>query len=132
MLSYNITTYISWYIIFTCHTFFTCLGAKYLDYSRHTGLDDTIPILMDEVECSGNEERLIDCGHSRQHGCIHWEDAAVHCKRGGYIQVYRYVSQYLELPISTLEIHLSTICVGWIRCLFKRHSLGTLLSVLLL
>ncbi|KAJ8368365.1 hypothetical protein SKAU_G00083930 [Synaphobranchus kaupii] len=39
------------------------------------------PILLDNVDCSGNEEQLVDCFHLgwRQHNCGHHEDASVIC-----------------------------------------------------
>ena len=36
-------------------------------------------ILMDEVACTGSETRLIDCSHSSNHDCSHFEDASVQC-----------------------------------------------------
>lgn len=38
-------------------------------------------IVLDEVMCEGDEERLIDCPNNglHIHDCSHSEDAAVHC-----------------------------------------------------
>ena len=58
-------------------------GAKLLDYSRRTDLDDPIPIVLSDVECSGNEVRLTDCNSSTSHNCFYWDVVAVHCNRDG-------------------------------------------------
>ena len=40
------------------------------------------PILMDNVQCLGNETHLINCHSSRQHNCDHFQDAGVECRKG--------------------------------------------------
>ena len=77
--------YIFWCLHLYATHISTRLGAKFLDYSERYDLDDSIPILLDEVQCSGNEVRLIDCSSSEVHGCFHWEDAAVRCNRDGWL-----------------------------------------------
>ena len=44
--------------------------------------DGTGRIWLDNVKCSGNENRLIDCSANRigYHNCRHREDAGVHCQ----------------------------------------------------
>lgn len=37
------------------------------------------PIVMDNVQCLGTEERLVDCPHATSHNCNHLEDASVRC-----------------------------------------------------
>ena len=43
----------------------------------------TGPIHMDNVACSGTEQRLVDCRHTAgiHHNCFHAEDAGVTCLR---------------------------------------------------
>ena len=36
-------------------------------------------IFLDEVSCTGSEERLVDCP-SDDHDCEHFEDAGVQCR----------------------------------------------------
>ena len=40
----------------------------------------TDPIVLDDVRCTGNESRLIDCPYTATHNCIHLEDAGVTCQ----------------------------------------------------
>ena len=61
----------------------TCaiLGATAL--SEHSYTTDSGPIFLDQVDCRGNEARLLDCDRLRQLGlarCSHSSDAAVHCE----------------------------------------------------
>ena len=38
------------------------------------------PVLLDDVECTGNEASLLECAHSvGSHYCYHGEDAGVIC-----------------------------------------------------
>ena len=39
----------------------------------------TGPIQLDNVQCSGTEQRLLSCSHLRSHNCGHYEDAGVYC-----------------------------------------------------
>ena len=41
------------------------------------------PILMDNVQCSWTERRLIDCLYLPLHNCFHYEDVAVQCNETG-------------------------------------------------
>ena len=36
-------------------------------------------IHMDDIECTGDEERLFDCSFTQDHNCWHSEDASVNC-----------------------------------------------------
>ena len=58
----------------------------YYDYGMGRG-----PIFLDDVDCSGDEERLIDCEHNgiSVHDCYHFEDAGVNCSlRGIYLTTH--------------------------------------------
>jgi len=41
----------------------------------------TGPIFYDDLGCTGEENRLVECSHSGvgQHNCGHFEDASVRC-----------------------------------------------------
>ena len=41
----------------------------------------TGPTLLGDVDCVGNETRLVDCQYTATPNCIHGEDAGVSCKR---------------------------------------------------
>ena len=42
----------------------------------------TGPIVMDNVQCVGDEAHITDCPHVTNHNCIHLEDVAVVCNPG--------------------------------------------------
>ena len=42
-------------------------------------LPGTGPILMDDVQCDGSEDSLLECPHSGAHNCQHYEDVGVRC-----------------------------------------------------
>ena len=47
-------------------------------------IDGTGQIVLDDLRCTGNESRLIDCSHRGLgvHNCSHSEDAGVRCSSG--------------------------------------------------
>ncbi|KAG5831561.1 hypothetical protein ANANG_G00305000 [Anguilla anguilla] len=49
-------------------------------YGEGSGL-----ILLDDVQCAGTEQSLLDCSHGEwgRHDCSHGEDVGVRCERGG-------------------------------------------------
>ena len=49
-------------------------------------------IVLDNVQCNGGEEKLIDCRsiRGRNHDCDHDEDAGVHCEGECYTQLMLY------------------------------------------
>ena len=44
--------------------------------------EGTGPILLDNVDCTGHEDRITACPNQRiaQHNCLHSEDASVICQ----------------------------------------------------
>ena len=56
---------------------FVLIGAR--AYSNAQFGQGTGPIQLDNVQCSGTEQRLLSCSHSRSHNCTHHEDAGVYC-----------------------------------------------------
>ena len=46
--------------------------------------DDSLPILLDDVDCAGHESSLLECGHRRleSHNCAHYEDVGCTCFDG--------------------------------------------------
>ena len=47
-------------------------------------------ILLDNVECTGNESSLLACTYASVHNCIHAEDAGVRCGFGSKYNLYFY------------------------------------------
>ena len=61
----------------------SCTGARAFGvafFGRGIG-----PILLDDVQCIGNEPRLLLCPLSRIHNCNHFEDAGVRCPARGKV-----------------------------------------------
>ena len=59
---------------FNCRT--SGIAFSFAMFGQGTG-----PILLDNVGCTGSENRLIECSHNGvgQHDCAHFEDASVQC-----------------------------------------------------
>ena len=55
------------------------------------------PIQLDNVDCTGSEVSLLQCGSSTVHDCSHSEDAGVLCKLPGTYLLVR--SSYMKLAI---------------------------------
>ena len=47
-------------------------------------VDGTGQIVLDDLQCTGDESRLVDCPHNGlgSHNCDHSQDAGVRCSRG--------------------------------------------------
>lgn len=60
------------------HIFTGAIAAAEASYGPGTG-----PIILDNIECVGNEEKLHLCPHGGlgNHDCTHQEDASVVCQR---------------------------------------------------
>ena len=57
--------------------FFFLLGAN--AYSRARFGAGAGAIVMDNVQCTGSESRLINCSFTLNHNCVHSEDAGIRC-----------------------------------------------------
>ena len=51
--------------------------------SRASFGQGTVPILLDDVACTGNENSILDCQYNSIDNCVHSEDAGVICDSGG-------------------------------------------------
>ncbi|XP_019850365.1 PREDICTED: uncharacterized protein LOC109581055 isoform X2 [Amphimedon queenslandica] len=59
---------------------FIANGATYFAGPLHSYGEGTGPILLDDVQCSGNECSLLNCSHTAIiYGCSHSEDVGVSC-----------------------------------------------------
>ena len=56
---------------------FLYAGATALSFA-HFGVGSG-PINIDDVECTGEEDVLLNCTYTRDHNCVHVEDAGVEC-----------------------------------------------------
>jgi len=50
--------------------------------AAHFGQGRDLPILLDDVQCSGSESSIFDCGHYgvTNHDCQHSEDLGIYCR----------------------------------------------------
>ena len=74
-------TGISVKLMIECFLKFSCItGGTGLKGAEHPySLASTQDFVMDNVECSGSENRLVDCNYLPRHDCQLDEVAAVHC-----------------------------------------------------
>ena len=56
---------------------FITIGAVALSFG-HFGVGSG-RINMDDVQCTGDEDALINCTYNSEHNCVHAEDAGVQC-----------------------------------------------------
>ena len=90
-------------LFFLCACTFSpsLLGAVALSFARFG--QGTGPILLDDVRCTGSENRLWDCPNNGVgvHNCAHSEDASVRC-RSKYTCMKLFVADLLNLkPLTT-------------------------------
>lgn len=57
----------------------------------------SIPIVLDDIRCAGDETSILDCPKTtEQHNCLNWEDVILHCRGNGNsnrnLSVYYYRS----------------------------------------
>ncbi|KAK7910438.1 hypothetical protein WMY93_015122 [Mugilogobius chulae] len=67
-------------------------GTAYSATTRATFGEGTGPFWMNDVECTGNETELTQCGHSGNSYCYHYYDAGVICKDEPVITEMRLVN----------------------------------------
>lgn len=58
-------------------------GAEAFSSAHYGAGASSQPILLDDVNCNGDETRLVDCDHRglNTHNCGHSEDASVRCQQ---------------------------------------------------
>ena len=65
------------FILLLLNVFFLLTDA--IAYSRAFYGQGTVPVLLDDVRCTGTESRLIDCPRAATENCVHSKDAALSC-----------------------------------------------------
>ena len=55
-------------------------GVNVVDVSQFAN-EPSVPIFLDELHCSGDEGRLIECDVSLIHMCSHQQDVGIICQR---------------------------------------------------
>ena len=66
------------------------VACRQLGYSRSSSSNTEVlienrefPYLIDDVECTGDEEKLIDCTHTSRHNCGSGEHVQISCETTG-------------------------------------------------
>ena len=80
-------------------------GQRSAQYGQGTGA-----ILLDQVQCNGNESRLSDCPANPigQHGCSHFQDAGVTCSTGMGLLV-------IDNNVVRMTVCVNILSVSWRR-----------------
>ena len=84
---------------------FDTTGALYFYnayFSQGTG-----PIQLDNVQCTGNEQTILQCSHSTIDNCGHSQDAGIRCR--GKITSSSFV---YKLTMSLIDLHRDLQCRG--------------------
>ena len=65
-------------------------------------VDGTGQIILDNLQCTGTESRLVNCRHNGlgNHNCDHSEDAGVRCRPGIIIQCCVHTTRLRSLAYS--------------------------------
>ena len=64
------------------HIFFIAEISSFHQYYQHYVVLPNIPIVLDDLICTGDEISLLDCYHVgiNNHNCKHYEDIVVTCR----------------------------------------------------
>ena len=113
-------------------------GAEAVQDSRF-GTELSGPIFLDQLHCSGNEGKLLDCYHITQgmHMCNHQEDVGIICHREGLCLSISLYNHFIICPSVCLSVCLSvylsvylSVCLSIYLsvCLFVCLSVSVCLS----
>ena len=63
------------------HSSSTWYSAEFTPIGRTKYTLPSIPIVLDDLRCAGDESTLLDCPkNTDQHNCINWEDVVLNCR----------------------------------------------------
>ena len=69
------------------------------------GINTTLPILLDNVKCTGSETDILECPHNEigVHDCSHTEDAGVVCSNEFALRLVNNKYNYTNGTLQTTE-----------------------------